>query len=163
MIEQWAPVIGFEGLYEVSTFGRVHAVDKMQRYLLRTGVEAFRFVPGHKLSQQRNNSGYFVVCLCKNNKRHMRTVHRLVATAFLSWNGEPEVNHKDGVKQNCTVENLEWSSRSANKLHAIALGLYPTRRVRDPQTGREWPSIAQAAKGAHRSHRTIRRLFEVGA
>jgi hypothetical protein len=116
MIEVWAPIAGFEGLYEVSTHGRVRTVDKMQRYLLRNGVEAFRFIPQHALSQQANNRGYTIVHLYRLNKRYARTVHRLVALAYLPNPARlPEVNHKDEDRANPKLDNLEWSTVSDNR------------------------------------------------
>jgi hypothetical protein len=113
MSERWAPIKDFEELYEVSTEGRVRAIDKRQRYLLRTGAEAYRFVPGHEISRQKNNRGYLIVHLYKSNVRHMRTVHRQVALAFLPQTA-PEVNHKNHDRADARLENLEWCTRAEN-------------------------------------------------
>ncbi len=111
--ERWAPIAGFEGLYEVSTEGNVRTCDKMQRYLLRTGAEAFRFIPAHPLAWQLNNTGYKIVHLYREGVRHVKTVHRLVALAFLPP-AKPEVNHKNHDRADARLVNLEWCTRSEN-------------------------------------------------
>lgn len=70
--------------------------------------------------------GYKVVCLRKNKKPFCKLVHRLVAETFIpNLANKREVNHKDGVKTNNNVENLEWTTSSENKLHAShVLGAY---------------------------------------
>lgn len=119
MTERWIAIEGFEGLYEVSSEGNVRAVDKMQRYLLRTGVEAFRFIPLHAIAYQMNNKGYRIVHLYKENKRQVKTVHRLVAKAFLpNLDNKPEVDHKDRNRNNPRLNNLRWATISENRRRA---------------------------------------------
>ncbi len=161
MVENWKPIEGWEGLYEVSDTGRVRSLAFLQRYLLRNGKPAFRKTAERILTSRPNNRGYSVVKLNRNDKGFGFLVHRLVAIAFLP-NPEslPEVNHKDGIKSNCCASNLEWCSRSHNKRHAVASGLNTQAiAVVDPTTGTTYPSIAQAAKGAKASHRTVRANF----
>ena len=100
-IEIWKPVVGYEGLYEVSSFGRVRSSN----YQNKNKILKYDFV----------RSGYLRVTLCKNGKTKHYLVHRLVAIAFLS-NPEnlPQVNHRDEDKQNNHVDNLEWCSAKYN-------------------------------------------------
>lgn len=87
-----------------------------------------------------SKNGYEYVQFKVNGKVVSKTVHRLVATAFLepppqwmvdagiaSGHGCAIVNHKDGVKTNNNIENLEWCSNSENMAHAARNGLYPSR------------------------------------
>ena len=163
-MENWKPIIGYVGRYEISDLGRIKAVSFMQRYLLRNGVEAYRCTREKISSTQSINSGYLIVHLNLNSKRKACLVHRLVAAAFCE--GEffgREVNHKNGVKLDNCAANLEWVTRTANHLHAVALGLNKQAiPVTDPSTGRMFNSITQAAKGTGKAHRTIKATFILG-
>lgn len=101
--EVWKPVVGYEGLYEVSNIGRVRSIN---------------FHNSGKAKVMRpslNTWGYLIVDLRKNNKRHSYTVHRLVAFAFIpNPDNLPEINHKNEIKYDNTVENLEWCTRKYN-------------------------------------------------
>ena len=68
--------------------------------------------------------GYIAAKLCRNNVAITVDVHRLVATAFIpNPHNLPEVNHKDGIKANCSYDNLEWTTHQENIRHAVATGL----------------------------------------
>ena len=153
MTEIWKPILGFEGRYEISDAGRVRSLSFLQRYLLRNGREAFRRTRERIVAQQKINSGYLIVHLHLDGSRYAKLVHRLVAVNFVDgFDVGRDVNHKDGDKMNNTAENLEWLSRRDNHLHAVALGL---NKQAVPTNG--YPSIAQAAKGLRKAHRTIRK------
>lgn len=101
--EVWKPVVGYEGLYEVSNIGRVRSIN------FRNSGKA------KVMSPSFNTWGYLIVDLRKNNKRHSYTVHRLVALAFIpNPDNLPEINHKNEIKYDNTVENLEWCTRKYN-------------------------------------------------
>lgn len=147
-MEIWKDIPGYEGRYQVSDFGGVMAAAFKQRYLLRNGVEAWRMTKPRLISRQITNSGYFIVHLHLDNKRKAHTVHTLVARAFIpNPEGLPEVNHRDGRKSNCRTINLEWSTSSGNKLHAVEHGLNTQARCVTAPSGKTYPSIAQAARG----------------
>ncbi len=135
----------------------------MQRYLLRTGQEAFRRTKEREIATQPINSGYRIAHLHLDNKRTAHLVHRIVAAAFLGADETRQVNHKNGCKQDNRIENLEWVTDSENKKHAVSLGLNTQAvRVTDPTSGKCYPSISNAAKHARKSHRTVRDLFSKG-
>ena len=69
--------------------------------------------------------GYFVINLYKNKKRKQFYIHRLLAKTFL--NGEGYINHKDGNKQNNSLDNLEFCTQQHNMIHAVELGLHKPR------------------------------------
>ena len=109
MKEIWKDIEGYEGLYQVSNFGRVKSLD---RYVLRNGNSLF--VKGIVLSQL-NNRGYLTVRLCNSGKYKNYFVHRLVACAFVeNLNNYTEVNHIDEDKHNNDFRNLEWCDRKYN-------------------------------------------------
>lgn len=71
------------------------------------------------------------VTIQHNYKQKTFLVHRLVANAFIpNSNGKPEINHKDGNKQNNSVENLEWVTSKENKRHGMRTGLYDLDKMR---------------------------------
>ena len=102
-LEIWKDIKGYEGLYQVSNLGKVKSLKKHQKIL--------------KLSD--NGRGYMFVGLSKNNKRKNKNVHRLVAETFISnYDNLLQVNHKDGNKNNNSVDNLEWVTQKQNLQHA---------------------------------------------
>lgn len=101
----WVGIVGFEG-YFVSACGLI-----LGKY-------------GRVLKPQKINSGYLVVHLRAGGKRMVKTVHRLVASAFLENPREGEVvNHKNGNKGDNKATNLEWCSYGENSMHAYKTGL----------------------------------------
>jgi hypothetical protein len=117
MIEQWKDIVGYEGLYQVSSLGRIKSVDKVCGK--RRGI-----VKSKMIAIQDNGNGYFNAALYSNGKMKRIYVHRLVADAFLGKeNGKEYVNHIDGNKSNNSLSNLEWCTRSENMKHAYDNGL----------------------------------------
>lgn len=112
-MEIWKDIAGYEGLYQVSNWGRVRSFGNGKNYKY-----------GRILKQSKNGSGYLFVCLCKNGKKKNYTIHRLVSETFIpNPDNLPQVNHKDENKNNnfCgtpendfTDGNLEWCTPSYN-------------------------------------------------
>jgi hypothetical protein len=125
------PVKGYEGNYEVSDTGEVRSIDRTIQ--CHNGVTLTR--KGLVLKQNpHKDTSYFLVSLWKGNVGSSFYVHRLVAETFLpNKDFLPEVNPKDGNRQNNSVSNLEWVTSLENKLHAIQTGLrvYSNRLTRD--------------------------------
>ena len=88
---------------------------------------------GGKLKPYTTRCGYECVRFRHAGNRFAKSVHRLVASAFLISNGKPCVNHIDGNKKNNTVKNLEWVTHSENVLHAIKNGLQKPAVVGETQ------------------------------
>lgn len=118
--EKWIPIKGFDG-YEVSSFGRIRSLD---RVVVREGGRGDLFVRGKVLRTNRTPKGYRRIQLSRGGDGSNLLVHRLVAEAFIdNPDGKPEVNHKDGDKENNKVDNLEWVTASENQRHAYRAGL----------------------------------------
>lgn len=110
-IEVWKPVVGYEGLYEVSSFGRVRSIDRITTNSLGRKY----FSKGVILKWALNRGGYPIVGLSLHGKYYSRTIHRLVAEAFIgNPNNLPSINHKDEDKTNNKVENLEFCTVKYN-------------------------------------------------
>ena len=132
--EEWK-VIEKATNYEISTCGQVKNTTT-KRILKPTLV-----------------NGYLAIGLRINNKTTTTFIHRLVATCFLVCPDEAYVvNHKDGIKTNNIIENLEWISQSANSKHAYSLNLRKSTRIRihqyklDNVFVREYESLLEAEK-----------------
>lgn len=120
--EIWAPIAGYEDLYEVSNMGRFRSLPRIRR--AKCGKTAFN--KGKILTPQLSVAGrYLRVALSKDGKVRDEFAHRLVAAAFLpNPDNKPEVNHDDGDRTNNKVSNLEWSTRKENADHAVETGLH---------------------------------------
>ena len=107
------PIKGYEKRYAITEEGRVFSF-----------VSA-RFISLHAL----NSKGYPKVMLSNGNqKRKYFSIHRLVAQAYIpNLFNKPQINHKNGIKTDNRIENLEWVTQSENIIHAIETGLYPSR------------------------------------
>lgn len=110
MTEEWREIEGYEGLYQVSNLGRVKSLF---RVVMRSDGKPNTV--NEKILKNGMTKGYCAVVLCKDRKKKMYKVHRLVAMAFLSNpHNLPEVNHKDENKKNNHVDNLEWCTPKYN-------------------------------------------------
>lgn len=127
--ERWLPVVGFEGLYEVSDHGRVRSLDHLDRFgrlhrgrVMRTGVRGHR---SHNVGVTLSRQG---------EKQKLRTVHQLVLEAFvgprpdgmwgLHWDDDPYNNHLDNLRwgypyQNGTDAVRNGSNWQFNKTHCV--------------------------------------------
>jgi len=108
--EIWKPLKGFEGLYEISTHGRVKSLN--YNNTRKPGI----------MKDYDNNYGYRWIALRKNGKTHEITIHRLMGETFLDLdrsNKKLVINHKDLDKKNNRLENLEIISPRANRHHYV--------------------------------------------
>lgn len=110
---------------------------------------------GNPLKPSDNGNGYKIVILRKDNKSYAKTVHRLIANAFLeNPNGFAEINHKDENKSNNKVENLEWCNHSYNNSYGTKIDRMKNtweknkincKKVVCIETGIKYASIKDAA------------------
>ena len=103
MQEEWKDIRDYEGLYQISNKGNVKSLGNN-----KTKKEKI-------LKSSVNKRGYLDVKLCKNGKHKNFRINRLVAEAFISNpNNLPQVNHKNEIKDDNRVENLEWCDAKYN-------------------------------------------------
>lgn len=112
--EIWKDIPGYEGLYQVSNYGRVKRLPSWVR--ATHGSKQYR---EGKILRYKNSRGYNSVGLSKDGEYKYYRVARLVALAFVcNPNGYPHVNHKDCDKKNDRAENLEWCTQKYNNNYA---------------------------------------------
>lgn len=116
----WRKVVGYEGLYEVSVSGKVRSTDR----IVSDSLGRRRQLKGELKGISISSDGYCHVSLSKDGVEKHCQLHRIVAAAFIpNPDTKPQVNHKDGNKQNNCANNLEWVSAQENTQHAIDFGL----------------------------------------
>ena len=110
MKEIWKDIEGYEGLYQVSNLGRVKSLGNNKSRKEKI------------LKLRKNNKGYNIACLYKNNVKKYYSVHRIVANTFLeNPNNYPCVNHKDENPLNNSIYNLEYCSYKYNNTYGTRI------------------------------------------
>jgi hypothetical protein len=112
--EIWKDIKGYEGKYQVSSIGRVKSLQRISTFNNSKGLKKEIII------KTWNDEGYIRVKLSNNSVEKTYRVHRLVANEFLEnpFN-KSQVNHKNGIKTDNSVENLEWVTNSENSIHAF--------------------------------------------
>lgn len=129
--ERWAPVVGFEGLYEVSDQGRVRSLDRVVPLQGHPTLKQ-RTMRGRVLFQKTNRpaAGPYKrkqVALWKENREHTMNVARLVAEAFLpNPDNAPLVLHLDDDATNNRLSNLAWGDQAENVRQAVERNRFPS-------------------------------------
>jgi len=114
--EQWQPVVGYEGIYEVSDQGRFRSLDRVDASGARR--------KGRVIAGRDNGCGYLRVALCVNGKQVTAKLHRLVLEAFVGPcpKGMEACHFPDRDRANNRLENLRWDTRSQNQKDSIKHG-----------------------------------------
>lgn len=140
-MEIWKNIKGYEGLYQVSSDGRVKSLKWNKERILKPGIR---------------KGGYLQVALCAGGKQKSLMVHRLVCEAFHdNPENKPEVNHINEIKTDNRACNLEWCTRIENMNHGTrnersgkaqskSVGQY----TRDGELIKIWPSTIEAKRQA---------------
>lgn len=140
--EEWRSVVGMEKFYEISSLGRIKSKHSIGRN------------PGGILSPTPNKKGYLRARLVLHGKSFTKVVHRLVLEAFVGPQPSSihESNHKNGIKNDNRLENLEWLTPKENNAHSVQNGFWH-------------PNIGEAHGRARLSEndvQEIRRLLALG-
>lgn len=134
-MEAWKDIPGYEGLYQVSNYGRVKGLERSVENNHRSHRPE-RIVAQSEAGKPTNGQRYLQVGLWHNGKVKRFLVHRLVAEAFVpNPESKGTVNHKNTNKHDNRAENLEWATQKENVRHAMALGVN-TAVLRKGKNGR---------------------------
>lgn len=130
--EEWRPVVGYEGYYEVSNLGRVKSVE---RRIPASRGSGYRTMRGRILRQGTHSGGYGMVYLCVHGKKLNQHVHLLVLTAFRGPRPAGMVCcHNDGDPTNNRLDNLRWGTQADNLRDQVRHGRHPwANKTRCPQ------------------------------
>ncbi len=155
-IEEWKTIEEFSD-YQISNFGRVKSFKN------RNGKKERILKP----SRDKSGNGYLFVNLCKNGKRKICCIHKLILCNFKPINNlnNFECNHIDGNKLNNYMDNLEWCTKSENQLHAYRTGLKISLKGEDHGRSKLKESnikeIRMLLKKGEYSQRRIAEIFDV--
>ena len=117
--EIWKDIPGYEGLYQASNLGRIKSLERFKK-----NYSKLQKVESKIITQQLNWKGYCVATLSKNSKTFRTNVHIFIAKTFIdNPENKKTVNHKNGIKTDNYIENLEWNTHSENHKHAFKTGL----------------------------------------
>lgn len=132
MNEVWKDIKDFEGIYQVSTFGRVKRLSRKTINKGLLGEDKELQLKEKILNPSTISKGYKGIVLTKGKKRYPKKVHRLVAEAFIpNPESKPQINHIDCNKSNNNVNNLEWCTNGENQKHAFLNGLNSSKKANE--------------------------------
>lgn len=154
MKEIWKDIEGYEGLYQISSFGRIKSLKRLG--------EDGRQLP-EKILKTSNSHGYRSIVLRKNGKSWTYSVHRLVGKTFVpNPENKPCINHKDENRKNNHADNLEWVTQKENANYGTrnkrSGDKHGKRVIQFDLNGKEirrWISAAEAGRHYGRSRITI--------
>ena len=147
-MEEWKDIPGYEGLYQASTEGRIRSLPKPSRIRRGNKIVPFTY-PGKIISVSQTKKGYLMTALFKEGKLKSYTIHRLIANTFIP-NPEnlPQINHKNEIKNDNRVCNLEWCTNLYNRNYGTNKDNFKKKVIRVSESGEEvvYNSVTEGAK-----------------
>jgi len=132
-MEIWKNIPGYKGYYQASNFGRIRSLKRYCFTINGTCKIPFKRKAGGRVLKQNPSRGYMRITLSKKGNTKGYTTHRLIAITFIkNPKNKPEINHKNGIKTDNEVGNLEWVTSSENQMHSV--------RVLKKQIGENHPN-----------------------
>lgn len=136
-MEIWKDIPEFEGLYQASDQGQIKSLQRVHHRMQHGKIHPFN-VNEKILTVRIEPQGYRVVTLWKDKVIHVVRVHRLIALTFLpNPVNKKDVNHKNGIKSDNRVTNLEWATRQENIIHSYVNGLSRQNKLGDSDPRRK--------------------------
>lgn len=160
MTEEWRPIKGYEGVYEVSNIGRVRSLDRLDNLGRRTkGII--------KKLRTTKNDGYVRVELKLNGKQDGRLVHRIVAETFIpNIQHKPTVNHINHIRDDNRIENLEWATPTEQNDDIMVSKIRNTQQAKVPDiiiNGITYHSKREVQRELGINRGTLTRALEKGS
>ena len=158
----FTPVKGFEDEYMINKDGIVKSISRTRL----NSIGRKYTIKETTMTQFIDRAGYSTVKLTRNKKYGTHYIHRLLALTFIeNPNNHPVVNHINGNKLDNSLENLEWTTRSQNHLHALKLGLCKLpvankTKVIDVCTNTSYPSIMAASKKYNINYELCKKMLK---
>lgn len=166
LVEEWKPIKGYEGSYEVSDWGNVRSVDRViENFNPLVGKITKRFWKGKLLKKVKAKDNYLVVCLYdKNHNHHEGKIHRLVAEAFIpNLENKPIVGHtktmENGLEDKTANEawNLAWMTNEENLNYGTVC-----ERLSESKKGNKNPNwgIKRSEESKRKQSDTFKKLYK---
>lgn len=122
--EIWKEIPGYEGLYEVSNYGQIRSIKRLEKCGNKTRIRKERIL------KQSLRRGYLFVSLCKNGEKENVVIHRIVALLFIpNPENKPCIDHIDGDRANNHADNLRWVTAKENSNNYNAPNTYKGKKI----------------------------------